>query len=387
MKWTDVRNLDGFKNVLSLGFSNVVGTAISGLFWLYLAVLLGEENYGELGYYIAIASVSYSISMWGSSNAITVYVAKGLKIEAPVYFSTLISTSIAAIVLFYSFDNIGLSIFVLGAVIFNLTQAELLGRKLYKKFSMYFLLQKILFVIFAIILFYLMGPMGVLVGFGLSGIIFYKRIYNALTKEKINFGIIKEKFGFIANNYAQDLISKSYSSIDKLLIGPIFGFAILGNYYLGMQIFTLLAILPDIVLQYTLPKDSMEENTKHLKIFVILISVGIAFLGAFAAPIVLPWFFPEFGEAPIIISILSFAIIPYTISNMLISKFLGEEKSRIYLISFVISFVVLIIGILVLGEILGTIGLAMAFVISEIVKAGFLIIIKSVQIKSEDKHH
>ncbi len=39
--------------------------------------------------------------------------------------------------------NIGLSVYVLGAVIYNLASAELLGRKFYKKYSAYFILQKI----------------------------------------------------------------------------------------------------------------------------------------------------------------------------------------------------------------------------------------------------
>ena len=55
------RNIPGLKDIGSIGIANIAGSGISGLFWIYLASLLGEENYGELGFYISIASVATSI--------------------------------------------------------------------------------------------------------------------------------------------------------------------------------------------------------------------------------------------------------------------------------------------------------------------------------------
>ena len=54
-----------------------------------------------------------------------------------------------------------------------------------------------------------------------------------LTTVKPNFEILKTKFSFVTSNYLYDLSSAANHQIDKLIIAPIFGFALLGNYYLG----------------------------------------------------------------------------------------------------------------------------------------------------------
>ena len=74
------------KNISTLTFASITGSAISGIFWLYLADLLGAENYGEIGYLLAIAAISSTIAMWGSEKAIIVYTAKGIPIQSTIYF-------------------------------------------------------------------------------------------------------------------------------------------------------------------------------------------------------------------------------------------------------------------------------------------------------------
>ena len=39
-----------FKDLLSVGAANVVGTLISTIFWLVLATLMDAESYGEINY-------------------------------------------------------------------------------------------------------------------------------------------------------------------------------------------------------------------------------------------------------------------------------------------------------------------------------------------------
>ena len=115
------------------------------------AALLGAENYGELGYYISIAGIASSVSFIGGPMAITVLTAKKVKIESTIYLFSITASIVSSVVLYLAFTNIGLSVYVLGAVIYNLAVAELLGRKFYKKYSIYFILQKILFVVFSLI--------------------------------------------------------------------------------------------------------------------------------------------------------------------------------------------------------------------------------------------
>ena len=46
------RNNHGLRDMSTIGIASIVGSAISAIFWIYLAALMGAENYGEMGYYI-----------------------------------------------------------------------------------------------------------------------------------------------------------------------------------------------------------------------------------------------------------------------------------------------------------------------------------------------
>jgi O-antigen/teichoic acid export membrane protein len=106
----------------------------------------------------------------------------------------------------------------------------------------------------------------------------------------------------------------------------------------------------------------------------ILGSVILAILGVFLAPILIPIVFPEYEESLTLIPILSISIIPGTITSMYTSKFLGKEKSLYVLIGYLISAVALVLGILILSEIFGVIGLAIAYVGSMSLQTIFLVI-------------
>ena len=372
MNWDKI---PGLKNVMKLGGVNISGSAISAIFWLYLGNLMGVENYGEIAYMLSIAGIAMSITIWGSEKAIIVYTAKRLDIQPPIYIISLITTGVGAIILYVMFDNFGLSLYVLGGVIAQLATAEILGRKQFTKYSKFFILQKILFVVIALGLYFVLGPQGVLLGFAISCLIYAQRIYKTIKKTEINFGLIKEKSGFIFNNYLVDLTAQLNNQMDKLVIGPIFGFAILGNYYLAIQILNLLTILPEVVSQYTIPQDASKNSTKSIKIFSVIISIILVIVTIFTAPIIIPILFPEFEDAITIIPIIAISIIPMTITYNYISKFFAMEKTRIILVSYLIEIIILIPGIIILGDLMGVMGLGIIFVISTTAKASFLTII------------
>ena len=373
MKWKDVKNSEGFKNISFMGIVTIGGNAISGLFWLYLGNLMGEENYGEIAFLLSIGGITMSIVIWGSEKALMVYTAKGLNIQPPIYIISIITTGIGAIILFVIFNNIGLSFYVLGGVIAQLAVAELLGRKQFKQYSKFFMLQKILFVTVSLGLYFVLGPIGILLGFGFSCLIYAQRIYKTIKETEIDFGLIKKKSEFIINNYIVDL-SGQLNQIDRLLIAPIFGFVLLGNYFLAIQILNILVILPEVVAQYTLPHDASGNSTKKIKILTVGTAVGLAIIAIFTAPILLPILFPEYEEAVLLVPIIAVAIIPITISYQYISKFLGAEKTRIVLTAHLIEIIILLPGIIILGELMGIIGLGIIFVFSAVAKAIFLAI-------------
>jgi O-antigen/teichoic acid export membrane protein len=194
-----------------------------------------------------------------------------------------------------------------------------------------------------------------------------------MKNDKIDFSLVRPRIGFIINSYALDL-SRTFSGYtDKLIVAPLFGFAILGNYQLGIQVLAVLTILPGIVYQYILPRDSSGDSNKKLKKLTITISIILAGLGFILAPIVLPILFPKFIESIEVIQIVSISVIPSTINLMYISKFLGNELSKIVLIGSGIFLSVQIVSIFLLGELIGVNGVAAALVLGSSAEAIFLI--------------
>ena len=122
---------------------------------------------------------------------------------------------------------------MIGFVIFTLTISEIQGRKLFKCYAKFYFLQKVFFVIISLTLFQFIGSEGILLGYGLSFMLFFKQMYLSIKRKNYNFKFLKEKSGFIANNYSLDIAGSIKGQIDKLMIAPMFGFALLGNYYLG----------------------------------------------------------------------------------------------------------------------------------------------------------
>jgi len=374
MEWEDIKNIRGLRNVTTIGSANIIGTAITSVFWILVAGLLGTESYGELGYFLSIIGISSMIAMIGGGYTMQVYTAKGIKIESSLYFIGIITSTVAAVVLFLIFENLGVSISVIGIVIFNFILFEILGKKLYKKYFKIFVAQKILFVIISFVLYSVFGPEGILIGYGVSMLIFSQIIYKSFRNTVVDFSIIKERTKFISHVYLADLSATARNHVDKLIIAPLLGFSFLGNYFLGLQVLALMLIIPNIVFKYTLPEDSTGKSTGKIKILTIIISVCVALLGIFLAPLVIPVILPEYTDTVDLIPILSIVLIPRTISILLTSNFLGQENSKYVPIGNAITFGVLIITIFPLVELFGITGAAIAYVIGFSSNTVFMVI-------------
>jgi O-antigen/teichoic acid export membrane protein len=322
--------------------------------------------------------------MIGGGYTMQVYAAKGVKIESSLYFIGIIASTAAAITLFLIFENLGVSISVVGIVAFNFILFEILGKKLYKKYFKIFVAQKILFVILALTFYFAFGPEGILVGYGISLLLFSQIIYKSFKNTKVNFSIIRERINFLTHNYIAEISGTARNHIDKLIIAPLLGFSVLGNYFVGMQILGLMLIIPGIVFKYTLPEDSTGKSTGKIKILTITVSFFIMLIGIFVAPLVIPIVLPAYATAVDLIPILSLVVIPRTVSTMIMSNFLGKENSKHVVIANIITFCVLVILIFPLSELFEVTGIAIAYVIGFSSSAVYLII-KYFQL--ENKNH
>ena len=370
-----IKRINGLKSISQIGAATAGGNAIAAFFWIYMADLMGQEDYGELGYLLSIAAIASTISIVGGQWTMSVYTAKGVRIESSLYFISIITSTITAIVLYFLFENVGIGVYVIGVVIFNLFVAEILGKKRYKTYSKIFFLQKIILVTLAILLYYILGAEGVLLAYGISFLVFTSRIISTLRNHEFNFGLLRQRFKFWMFNYIIQLSNSARAQIDILLIGPLFGFTLVGNYFLGLQVLGLFLILPVIIFRYTLPQDSSGSSTKQIKIITVATSIGFALLGIFVAPEVIPLVLPEYTDTVELIPLLSLAIIPRTVTTMLMSGFLGKENNMHLLVGNLIAFSIIVSGILYLPEYFDIVGLAIAYVLSVTIQTIYLLII------------
>ena len=369
--------INKFRDLSFFSIGTIVTNGIGGLFWLYMASLLGTEKYGEISYLISIGLIASTMSLAGMSNILIVYGAKNIKIQSTIFLVGLISSGITAlIVFFFVIKDPTISLYVIGFVIFTLVTAELIGRKLFSKYSKIIIIQKILLVIFSIILYHLIGLQGILLGMAISFLIFGFIMYKIFKETKINFGIFKGKYRFSINSFLLDISGAFDGSLDKIIIAPLLGFALLGNYQLAIQFIALLYVIPGMLFSYILTHDASGNSTKLVKKIIIMISIIFATLSIILSPIVIPFLFPGFTEAIILIQIMSVSIIPSAIASTYISKYLGLENSKIVIIGSGLYLVTQIMSIIVLGIMYGINGIGVSIVISAFIHMIYFIVIE-----------
>jgi O-antigen/teichoic acid export membrane protein len=365
------------KNLTVLGSSYIISNAISAIFWLFLASILDVEQYGELGYLLAIVGTVGAFGLIGSNNTLTVYVAKGVKIQATIFLTTLIAGATLSIGLLVFTQNILISFYPLALIIFSTVIFDLLGKKAFTNYGKYLVIQRILMVAFALIFLEIWGVNGIIFGYTLSLGVFVFLTFKAFQEGKIDFKLLKDRKKFILNSYGTHVLEVIGINIDKLIIFPMFGALILGPYQLGFQIFVVLMILPNIVTQYTLPHDATGIKNKSLKKYTMIISGIITGLVVILSPQLIPILFPKYIEAIEVIQIMGFALIPTALTMILTSELLGKENSKSVILSSIIGIIALIIGIVILGEIMGLLGLALSLVIGRILQCISLLIFKN----------
>jgi len=372
-----------FRDLSFYSVGTLVTNGIGGIFWLYMASLLGTEGYGEISYLISIAIMAGTISLAGMSNLLIVYGAKNIKIQSTIFLIGLISSGITASIVFFVINNdITISLYIIGYVIFTLVTAELIGQKLFSKYSKIIIIQKIMLVVFSIALYHIIGLQGIMLGIAMSFLLFIILMFKTFRKIKINFPILKSRYKFSINSFLLDISNAFNGSLDKIIIAPILGFSLLGNYQLGLQFIGLLYLIPGMLFSYALSHDASGNSTKLVKKMIIGISILFSVLSIILSPILLPILFPQFTEAIVVIQIMSVSIVPSAIASTYISKYLGSENSKIVIIGSALYLSAQIISIIILGNIYGLNGVALSVVISSIVHVMYFISIDKLYYKN-----
>jgi len=375
-KWDKIRSkIFGFKDLAFIGIGDIVGTGISAIFWFYIATVLNPEKYGEVHYFLGIAGIASSISLFATQNTITVYTAKNVKIQSVFYLISLIIGTIISLAVILIFYRVDAGIIILAYIINVLAVGELLGKKQFSQYSKFILTQKVLTLVLGIGFYYVFGADGIIYALALSYVAYTIRIYKGFAENKIDFSLMKTRLGFIVNNYMVGLVSGFVGQIDKLIIVPLLGFSPLGNYNLALQVIAVLMTFSSILFKYLLPQDATGNQNLLLKKFTIMIAIGVTIFGIILVPTIMSVVFPKFLEVSGAVQIMSLGIIPGTADMVYTSRLLGSEKSKFVLIAGLISLSIMIVGMIVLGSSFGTTGIAITYVLALSVKATYLLCI------------
>ena len=359
------------RDFLTLGFSNLTVNVIMGLFWLFLASVVTKTEYGELGYLMGIVYLAVAISLFGFRRTIMVYEPKKQQVFLPSLVISLISTSIGAIVIFALTKNIVVSLLIMGLAPFELILSYLLSKKRFQDFSKYRLLRSVSIVILALVFYEIFGLYGIFLGYLIPSLFILKELPILIRTQKLDFSILRSKLEFILNVYANRLSGVFFKWGDKIIIGSMFGFSLLGSYHFAAQYFLLLAFFPRTIHQYLLPQESEGVRNKKIKKYFIFLTCIISIISIVTVPYGVNAILPQYSDSIIPMQILSLALIPLAISSIQTAQFLGKENSRIVLIGSILQSGTYVVFIVVLGQLFGINGFATGLLISVTIRTLF----------------
>jgi O-antigen/teichoic acid export membrane protein len=368
-----LRFLSSHKGLIYITLGNLIGAAATGVFWLLLAFIQNAEEYGKTNYEISIASLAASAALLGLNTTVTTYVAKGSnKINVQANQIILISCGVAAVIVV--FFNWMLAFFVIGMAFWMMSTYELLGRKMYKQYAFVNIGARASQLFLSILLYYLFGITGIAIGFIISFLIFSQRYFISIRQFSKDFSEVKDKIKFSLNVYSFNMSNAFLLYFDKLVIAPLFGYAVLGYYQLGFQFLLFLGMIPISFYQYLIPEESSGLKKTRLRLLGLLVSIGLTAILFLSSPWILQHLFPNYTASLNAMRIMSIGIIPMMIVWTLNSKFLNRGDTKYILFGSAIYLILQISLIYYLGKTMDVIGLALAVVLALIAQASFLYI-------------
>lgn len=380
-----LRFLSSHKGLIYITLGNLLGAAATGAFWLLLALIQNADEYGKTNYEISIASLAASAALLGLNTTVTTYVAKGSsKINVQANQLILISSGIAAIIV--AFFNWILGFFVIGMAFWMMSTYELLGRKMYKQYAFVNIGARASQLFVSILLYYFLGITGIAIGFIISFLIFSQRYFISTKEFSRDFSEVKNKIKFSLNIYSFNMSNAFLLYFDKLIIAPLFGYAVLGYYQLGFQFLLFLGMIPISFYQYLIPEESSGLKKSRLRFLGLLVSIGLTAILFLSSPWILQYLFPHYMASLDSMRIMSIGIIPMMIVWTLNSKFLNIGDTKYVLFGSAIYLTIQIGLIFYLGSTMNVIGLALAVVLALIAQASFLFLSDKHLQQKNNKH-
>ncbi len=374
--------LHKFRSIIDpgvVGIGNLIGAVISGIFWLTLASIVSVDEYGILSYYFSLAAMASVVSVLGFGGTIMTYLPKGSRaIVGQASIVVLVVSSIAAIALAIVFDSVAAAFLVLAGNAFTLSVAEQLAKKCYKRYSLVLIINKSSQFGLALALYYVMGINGIIVGYSVPSLVLGYRLFFSIRESGYSLDEVIPKLKFSLHVCINAISQSTATYGDKLIIAPLFGFAVLGLYHIGFQILMFLSVIPGSLYQYLLPQEAGGAESRLIRRLGLIFSVvlGLVFYGL--SPYIISWLFPRYVDAIPAAQIMVFAVIPQTIISMTNARLLGRENSKPVVMSAIVYVTSLLALLYTLGTSQGLTGLALSTVASLSLQSCVLVLLSRV---------
>lgn len=337
------------------------------------------NQYGSLNYFLSIVTISTAVGILGLDSTLTTFLAKGItKMLSEAVFLTWMAAIVLAVFMLLIFASLPLMLTSLGVLFSVFSAAEILGNRSYREYMIVLIAQKLVSIVSVPLLYSFYGIDGALYGYAISYFPVCYRFF-ASTK-KISFSISTfrpiKKFFFHSFGVGISRVLPLFS--DKLIILPLFGVSILGYYQFGIQVLSVISVIPVILYHYLLPQEAAENKSfdiKKVERLGVISSVSITIILMILTPTIITHLFPEYKKSTLSTQIVLLAAIPLSISALFNSSLLAKEKSFQVLMASAIFLVTQYIFIGALGWIYGLLGLSLSTVIASIIQAVFLVLV------------
>ena len=336
----------------------------SAIFFLVLATLLEPEEYGWVGYLIALAVMTSVVSRFGFPQSVVVYKAKGKEIVAnQINLLAIIATSTASIILI--FINEFSAFLCLGLSFFLLFQYNLIGTKKYKSFLKNSIIRNSLTYTIPFPLYFVFDIPGILIGMAVGNIIASIGVIKLIKFTQKPFDRIKKIYRVLISNFGINCSTELVRFVDRVLIATVFGFGFAGIYIFIIQILIGLQILPRVLYLFLLSEESSGKKHGKINKLVVLSSGLLTILVIFASPTLIEAIFPNYTEGIMGLQILALSLLPTSISLILSAKMQAKESNKVGY-SAIVRIGSLLFLIWTLGSGYGIIGVSVAVVVSTI---------------------
>ena len=109
MKFAVKKILDKFyalRGIGFIGFTDIISSGITGIFWLYVASILDPNEYGEISFLISLGAISSVFSLIGTQNTIIVLSSKKTPGVKTLQIFSIVGSFIGTFVLLMLFERI-----------------------------------------------------------------------------------------------------------------------------------------------------------------------------------------------------------------------------------------------------------------------------------------